>query len=659
MRVTTVDSYDLADRIEAVTLAGSRVVAYAYDANGNVTSITPPGQSGHTFEYTPVNLQAAYTPPEVEAQSPTVRSAYNHDRQLRQVFFPDDAITPAIAFGYETTTGRLATITTKVGTVTFGYDPARGRLASVTAPGCALTGCTPSGPITMAVQYDGDLLKQTAWTGPIAGTVGLGYDNNFRLTSTNVFIGANSYPISLGYDNDDLLITAGAMTVTRHQQTGLVTGTSIGLVTDPRSYDSFGEPTTYVASWNGGERFREEIPDPSGRDALGRIIERHESLNGNPVDIYTYTYDDAGRLWQVRTNGTLTGEYTYDGNGNRLTAPNLSGAVRYDAQDRLLGYGAISYSYTANGSLLTKAVGSAQTTYGYDALGNLRTVVLADGTALEYLIDGRNRRVGKLRNGALERSWVYENQLRPAAELDASGAVTARFVYGTRINVPEYVIKNPGTAQEATYRLVSNHLGSVRLAINVADGTVAQRLDYDEFGRVLTDTNPAFQPFGFAGGLYDKDTGLVRFGVRDYDAQVGRWVARDPAMFVDGATNLYLYALDDPVSNVDLTGLQSQKGNAINTIYNGATTVLGPVSSEIASTGGTFLTATGAGLHAYRDMAMVDFNFYKQALEATGEGAHAERGFEGVDWEKYGDSFDEAFANWLQKKPKPCGGGGQ
>jgi len=176
---------------------------------------------------------------------------------------------------------------------------------------------------------------------------------------------------------------------------------------------------------------------------------------------------------------------------------------------------------------------------------------------------------------------------------------------------------------------------------------------------VLTDTNPAFQPFGFAGGLYDKDTGLVRFGVRDYDAQVGRWVARDPAMFVDGATNLYLYALDDPVSNVDLTGLQSQKGNAINTIYNGATTVLGPVSSEIASTGGTVLTATGAGLHAYRDMAMVDFNFYKQALEATGEGAHAERGFEGVDWEKYGDSFDEAFANWLQKKPKPCGGGGQ
>ena len=39
------------------------------------------------------------------------------------------------------------------------------------------------------------------------------------------------------------------------------------------------------------------------------------------------------------------------------------------------------------------------------------------------------------------------------------------------------------------------------------DGAIAQRLDYDEFGNVLADTNPGFQPFGFAGGLYDRDTG--------------------------------------------------------------------------------------------------------------------------------------------------------
>ena len=37
----------------------------------------------------------------------------------------------------------------------------------------------------------------------------------------------------------------------------------------------------------------------------------------------------------------------------------------------------------------------------------------------------------------------------------------------------------------------------------------------------LRDTNPGFQPFGFAGGMYDAATGLVRFGARDYDAETG------------------------------------------------------------------------------------------------------------------------------------------
>jgi uncharacterized protein RhaS with RHS repeats len=73
-------------------------------------------------------------------------------------------------------------------------------------------------------------------------------------------------------------------------------------------------------------------------------------------------------------------------------------------------------------------------------------------------------------------------------------------------------------ADGTVYRFITDHLGSVRLVVNAADGTVAQRIDYDAFGRVLADTNPGFQPFGFAGGLYDAGTGLVRFGARDYDA---------------------------------------------------------------------------------------------------------------------------------------------
>src|SRR5690606_7454590 len=85
------------------------------------------------------------------------------------------------------------------------------------------------------------------------------------------------------------------------------------------------------------------------------------------------------------------------------------------------------------------------------------------------------------------------------------------------------------------------------------DGSAPQ--EYDAFGRVLFDSMPGFQPFGFAGGLYDWDTGLVRFGARDYDAETGRWTSKDPIGFAGGETNLYVYVGNDPVNFVDPTGL--------------------------------------------------------------------------------------------------------
>jgi RHS repeat-associated protein len=139
------------------------------------------------------------------------------------------------------------------------------------------------------------------------------------------------------------------------------------------------------------------------------------------------------------------------------------------------------------------------------------------------------------------------------AELDGAGNVVARFVYGTKAHVPDYVEKGG-----VTYRILSDHLGSVRLVVDVSTGAVAQRMDYDEFGRVLLDTAPGFQPFGFAGGIYDHQTKLVRFGARDYDAEVGRWTGKDPVLFDGGEYNLYLYAQGNPVNLSDTTGEQAK-----------------------------------------------------------------------------------------------------
>jgi len=125
----------------------------------------------------------------------------------------------------------------------------------------------------------------------------------------------------------------------------------------------------------------------------------------------------------------------------------------------------------------------------------------------------------------------------------------SRFVYAQKINVPDYMIRG-GVA----FRIVSDHRGSPRLVINATTGAIVQRMDYDGFGNVRQDTNPGFQPFGFAGGLYDRDTKLVRFGARDYDPETGRWTAKDPILFVGGDVNLYAYAAGDPVNFIDPNG---------------------------------------------------------------------------------------------------------
>jgi len=86
-------------------------------------------------------------------------------------------------------------------------------------------------------------------------------------------------------------------------------------------------------------------------------------------------------------------------------------------------------------------------------------------------------------------------------------------------------------------------------------------MDYDVWGRVTSDSNPGFQPFGFAGGLYDPHTGLVRFGARDYDPETGRWTSKDPILFEGGDSNLYGYVLGDPVNALDKTGLIDETPN--------------------------------------------------------------------------------------------------
>ncbi|WP_051937848.1 RHS repeat domain-containing protein [Ghiorsea bivora] len=326
----------------------------------------------------------------------------------------------------------------------------------------------------------------------------------------------------------------------------LLADTVLGVTITSNSYNEFGELAAFASSAPFATSYT--------RDKLGRIIQKVETIEGVTTTT-DYVYDLAGRLTGVSENGVAVSVYGYDTNGNRINGFNKAGGILayYDAQDRLTSWNGINYTYTANGELASKrhslAGGNPQvTTYQYDVLGNLMSASLPNGTTIDYIIDGRNRRIGKKVNGTLVQGFLYKDQLNPVAELDGAGNVVSRFVYGSKANVPDYMVKGG-----VTYRIISDHLGSPRLVVDSA-GTVVQRMDYDDWGNVTNDTNPGFQPFGFAGGIYDRDTNLTRFGARDYDPETGRWTAKDPIRFDGGDTNLYGYVLSNPVNLVDPNG---------------------------------------------------------------------------------------------------------
>ncbi len=531
------NQYDASGRIIAKSLPGSRFVRFTNDAAGFTTAVLPPGQPAHSLTYTQVDLLATYTAPVVAGVTNQTRFLYNADRQPSRIIRPDGQLVDFLYDG----SGRLQIVTVPGGeTFTNRYDPITGRLTNVVGT---------SGQ-QLAIGSDGLLLTSETWSGSaVTGSVSRVYDSSFRVITRTV---NQANPVDYSNSPDGLIVRAGSLTLTRHPQHGFISATVLSNLTDTCTYDGFGSPNFYAAAASGIVFYAYSL----AYDPLGRITNKQEVITGITND-YAYLYDAANRLAQVRSNSILIAIHTYDPNGNRLSRSNPPAASfaqgTYDAQDRLVNavteLGTRSYFYNPQGQRESTTLNGQATQYQYDAHGNLRSVTLPNLTQIDYVVDASDRRIGKKINGTLVNGWLYQGQLLPIVQLDGANQVVCRFVYASRLQVPDYLIRSDGS-----YRLVCDHLGSVRLVVNAQTGTVVQRLDYDEYGRVTLDTNPGFQPFGFAGGLYDADTGLVRFGWRDYDPIASRWTAKDPLGFFGGDANLYAYCANDPLNCFDPSG---------------------------------------------------------------------------------------------------------
>ncbi|MGH7740531.1 MAG: RHS repeat domain-containing protein, partial [Candidatus Eiseniibacteriota bacterium] len=531
-------AYDNADRVTSTTLPDNSQLQFGYDHNGNVTSITPPGASAHTLGYSAIDQLVQYTPPSVTGISaPATSYTYNDDHQLTRVTRPDGAL---VQLAYDASKGRLDSVTIARGKVSVFYSDTTGQVSSLTSPDTVTVGTT----------YDGPLLTSEAWSGKMPGGASVTVNHSYSswFWDSTVTVGGGT-PITYGHDLDGLIVSAAGLTIHHRADNGLTDSTKVSNLTNSMDYDDAGALANLSYSTD-TLLFRQSI----ARDALGRITHILENDFGTSRDL-GYRYDLAGRLYGVTLNGDTIAIYRYDSNGNRTSFKNPQSSsdtatASYDAQDRLLRYRDSTYTYTAAGELASKTGGSSVTGYVYDPLGNLVRVALPSADTLTYSSDGAGRRVGRRMNGSWSGGWVYQNALNVAGELDQSGAVIRRYVYGVEGHVPALMLEGSNT-----YRLITDQLGSVRGVVDVSSGAVVQRRDYDAWGVVTASSGTNTQEIGYAGGLTDASTGLVRFGARDYDPVAARWTCKDPILFAGGSTSLSEYAADDPVNNSDPSGL--------------------------------------------------------------------------------------------------------
>ncbi len=574
----TTFTYNAAGRPTASTGPGNRTIAVESDAHGNIVSLAPPGAEKHAMAYTPVDLLQRYAPPLANAQASVNATdySYNLDQELVKVTLPGGG---QVVTTYDAAKGRVTAIDSGLRQVGFAYDAA-GRVSALSS----------SAGAGLSFVYDGRLQLETKWSGAQVGVVRYDYDNDFYVNAVSV----NGAKIDFTFDKDKLLASAGALTLARQPETGFLTGTALGVVATTQRYTPFGELQARMASAKGATLFSE------GRayDALGRLESKTETVEGVTVT-QTYGYAAAGWLESVKSNGAEVARYAYDSNGNRtsVTEGSVTRAATYDGEDRLQQLGSATYTHNALGQLTTKTDGSSVTRYQYDALGKLLSVTLPGGVVIDYGLDAAGRRVGKKVNGVSQKGWLYDGPLRVVAQTDASGTVTQRYVYATQNHSPDYIV-----AGAQTYRLLKDTLGSVRLVVDTVSGLVVQRLDYDTWGKVTKDTAPGFQPFGYAGGLYDSDTGLTRFGARDYDAESGRWTAKDPMGFAAGDSNLYGYVGNSPQNWVDATGLR--------------VVLVDSRASQLAER--LRQTPQGRAIYDWLDASPLDYRVRGAALSATG-----------------------------------------
>ncbi|NJD87713.1 MAG: RHS repeat protein [Betaproteobacteria bacterium] len=343
------------------------------------------------------------------------------------------------------------------------------------------------------------------------------------------------------------------------------------------AYFPFGGPESWV--FGNGTQYLRAI-DANGRiaafttprgdkslafDAAGRItrIDRHV---GETTDSQAFGYDTTGRLTSFAgytSQAPLeTQSFTYDANGNRLTATlnattraysyvagsnrlaSVSGlyANTWDAAGNLLADGQRSFTYDARGRLASATMGALTTTYRHNARGQRVMKTNAQET-VRYLHDEAGHLLGEYGpSGTPLREYVWLG--------DTPLAVLGR--------EPAFCAEGASPPCEGVAYLWTDHLNSPREATNAANRRI-WAWESLPFGESAPNESPeGLAPFTlnlrFPGQYFDRETGLHQNSQREYAPFVGQYTQTDPIGIAAGPNPLS-YVNNTPLSRTDSLGL--------------------------------------------------------------------------------------------------------
>ncbi|MCP3936056.1 MAG: RHS repeat protein [Actinomycetia bacterium] len=575
---TTQHAYDPMGRLVAVTDALGGVTQMAYDERGNRTTLTDgnghvtrfehdalgrlirrilPDGATETFTYDAEGNRTSHT--DVSGRVTTWRYDANN-RAVEKTLHDGSAVT----FTY-TANGRLETMADARGVTTYAYDD-RDRLIELDD--------ASGGRLTYSYDTDGNRTSLTALVGGIAQTTSYGYDLAGRLT-TVVDPEAGTYDYA--YDANG---TLQSLTYPNGVRTDHV-------------FDALDRLMGLTVTSPAGTVLHSEAYQRNASGSRTRITEHDGTVR-------TYGYDLLQRLTQETvsddTTVQLDQQLLYDAVGNRVqdTRTNASGTATtlytYDACDRLQSAGATSYTWDANGNLLSRDDGT-RVDFTWDTEDRLATGTVAGGVTKTFAYGGQGRRVGISAtdtSGKVERRLLVdpsESLSHVVVESDEADASQSTLVRGVSLLA---VLRPSGTEYQHT-----DGLGTIRLRTDAA-GAVIGRHAYRAFGEPLQPP-AASDGYRFAGEPYDADLGIAYHRARWLDPNVGRFMSRDPFPGFarqPGTLHRYAYVQNDPLNRIDPTGLLGAQGVLGLAV---GLTVLATITLSSLTTFGAFETAAIAG----------------------------------------------------------------